>query len=326
LKYGTTGDMPPNSKNGQAFLHDPKVAGEREVKAQIKMKFCSASGKPVVCTRSLQLTQKQNRQECKTLESALQTINNAGDKVSQSFRCADIDKEIPELMGVSKAILENVIFCHQEDSNWPLGESSNLKKRFEDIFATTGYTKALDALRKQKKEKLESVKELRYRLESLQKQKEYAQKLRDDVANLREREKLKKIEISKLQEQVSKAERGISEKKRMFEEESRTIGEVKERRAVLASKKSQCEEMLEALQQEFIETDEELEALEASFNTQVASLQEEANELERFIEIEKQEKKLIDQTLEQLRIDLQSEKRIFEVRRTRDFTIPITYM
>jgi hypothetical protein len=30
-------------------------------------------------------------------------------RISQSFRCADLDKEVPELMGVSKAILENVV-------------------------------------------------------------------------------------------------------------------------------------------------------------------------------------------------------------------------
>ena len=29
---------------------------------------------------------------------------------------------VPQLMGVSKAVLENVIFVHQEDSNWPLSE------------------------------------------------------------------------------------------------------------------------------------------------------------------------------------------------------------
>ena len=31
-----------------------------------------------------------------------------------SHRCADMKKLVPQLMGVSKAILENVIFCHQE--------------------------------------------------------------------------------------------------------------------------------------------------------------------------------------------------------------------
>jgi DNA repair protein RAD50 len=53
-----------------------------------------------------------------------------------------MDVEIPKLMGVSKAVLENVIFCHQEDSYWPLSEASVLKKKFDDIFEATksGYT------------------------------------------------------------------------------------------------------------------------------------------------------------------------------------------
>ena len=45
-------------------------------------------------------------------------------------------------MGVSKAILENVVFVHQEDSNWPLGEAATLKKKFDEIFSATKYTKA----------------------------------------------------------------------------------------------------------------------------------------------------------------------------------------
>jgi DNA repair protein RAD50 len=48
-----------------------------------------------------------------------------------------MDVEIPHLLGVSKAVLENVIFCHQEDSYWPLSEASTLKKKFDDIFEAT---------------------------------------------------------------------------------------------------------------------------------------------------------------------------------------------
>ena len=40
-----------------------------------------------------------------------------------------------------QAVLENVIFVHQEDSNWPLAEGLVLKKKFDDIFAATKYTK-----------------------------------------------------------------------------------------------------------------------------------------------------------------------------------------
>lgn len=45
-----------------------------------------------------------------------------------------MDEEVPRLMGVSTAILDNVIFCHQEESNWPLSEPAALKKKFDDIF------------------------------------------------------------------------------------------------------------------------------------------------------------------------------------------------
>lgn len=54
-----------------------------------------------------------------------------------STKCAEMDIEIPQLLGVSKAILDNVIFCHQEDSYWPFSEPSNLKKKFDDIFEAT---------------------------------------------------------------------------------------------------------------------------------------------------------------------------------------------
>lgn len=60
-------------------------------------------------------------------------------KVCLSYRCADIDREIPALMGVSKAVLENVIFVHQDEANWPLQEGAVLKKKFDDIFSATRF-------------------------------------------------------------------------------------------------------------------------------------------------------------------------------------------
>lgn len=56
-----------------------QVLREKEVKAQIKLKFVNIVGKPIVCTRSLQLTQKANAQQIKTLEGALQTYNSKGE-------------------------------------------------------------------------------------------------------------------------------------------------------------------------------------------------------------------------------------------------------
>ncbi|PRP84324.1 hypothetical protein PROFUN_07625 [Planoprotostelium fungivorum] len=152
LKYACTGEAPPNTSKGQAFIHDPKVAGEREIKAQIKLRFKS----------------KAKTLEMKTLESALQAYKDTGEKVSQSYRCADLDALIPDLMGASKAILESVIFCHQEDSNWPLSDSSTLKKKFDEIFAATKYTKALESIKKEKKQQTDHLKEYKLKMETVQ--------------------------------------------------------------------------------------------------------------------------------------------------------------
>jgi len=55
------------------------------------------------------------------------------------------------VMGVSEAILNHVILCHQEDSCWPLDEAKKVKERFDSIFNTTMYIKCLDQLAKEDK-------------------------------------------------------------------------------------------------------------------------------------------------------------------------------
>ncbi|PNH09406.1 DNA repair protein RAD50, partial [Tetrabaena socialis] len=118
------------------------VAGETEVKGQIKLQFRTATGSPIIVTRSFLLTQKKTALQFKSLD-AVMTCNNkdTGARETLTYRCADLDRIVPPLMGVSKAVLENVIFVHQEESNWPLAEGKVLKDKFDDIFAATKYTK-----------------------------------------------------------------------------------------------------------------------------------------------------------------------------------------
>jgi DNA repair protein RAD50 len=114
-----------------------------------------------------------------------------------------MDAEIPALLGVSKSVLENVIFCHQEDSYWPLAEPAALKKKFDDIFEATRqapylirslwmlynchpfrYTKALDSIKALRKDRLADQKAEKERLESLSHEKQHADKLRGRIADL----------------------------------------------------------------------------------------------------------------------------------------------
>ncbi len=79
LKYATTGDQPPGTRGG-AFIHDPKMANEKEVKAQVKLRFNAANGRSMLATRNLSVTMKKTAgMTVKTLESILAIIEN-GDK------------------------------------------------------------------------------------------------------------------------------------------------------------------------------------------------------------------------------------------------------
>jgi DNA repair protein RAD50 len=76
--------------------------------------------------------------KCVCLHICFPTINLL-QRGTISTKCAEMDAEIPHLLGVSKSVLENVIFCHQEDSYWPLAEPAALKKKFDDIFEATRF-------------------------------------------------------------------------------------------------------------------------------------------------------------------------------------------
>ena len=161
LKYATTGELPPNSTKGGAFINDPALRGDKETLASVKLHYHTPPNTSRVLTRSMALTVKKTTRALKTLESSLETITN-GEKSTVSKHKAKIDDLALQHLGVPKAILEFVVFCHQDESLWPMSEPSVLKKRFDEIFEAMKYTKAIDNLkviRKKHGEKLRSLKD-----------------------------------------------------------------------------------------------------------------------------------------------------------------------
>ena len=94
LKYVTTGELPPHAKTGGAFIHDPKLCGEKEVLAQVKVSFKSTEAVKMVCTRNLQLTMKKNTPSQKALEGNLLMIRD-GERMNISSRVAEMDASAP---------------------------------------------------------------------------------------------------------------------------------------------------------------------------------------------------------------------------------------
>ena len=124
--------------------------------AQVKLQFRSINDRQHVATRSMQLTVKKTTRSQKTLDCSLVVVNN-GERTTTSTRQAQLDEMIPERLGVSPAILDAVIFCHQDESLWPLSEPAALKKRFDEIFEALKYTKAIENLKVLRKKQVEQL-------------------------------------------------------------------------------------------------------------------------------------------------------------------------
>ena len=193
----TAGSLPPLSTNGKTFINDPKISNSLETKASIKLKFKTPKAKDVIIVRNFQLSIKNKKYEFKRLEQILKSNNQAGELVTINSTCMDIDKQIPLLMHASKAILENVIFCHQEEINWPFSEAGNLKKVFDEIFDTAKYTKALEDLKDTNKSFVSKSKDLKTKIELIQKDFEQWKKEAKDKVNKMKKGKLTEKEVYK---------------------------------------------------------------------------------------------------------------------------------
>ncbi|XP_015122151.1 DNA repair protein RAD50 [Diachasma alloeum] len=161
LRYITTGEFPPGSDRGRSFIHDPMLKKQTSVQVRgcVKGEFVDREGKTITVTRTIECTRFEKTTKFKTLDNAVSVYNPKTGKSTQlTNRCADIDVEVMHSLGVSKAILNHVIFCHQDDANWPLDENKVIKDRFDAILETTNYNKALENLRKLAKSKETALK------------------------------------------------------------------------------------------------------------------------------------------------------------------------
>uniref|UniRef100_A0A8C4WBK4 RAD50 double strand break repair protein n=1 Tax=Gopherus evgoodei TaxID=1825980 RepID=A0A8C4WBK4_9SAUR len=256
LKYISTGDFPPGTK-GHSFVHDPKVANETDVRAQIRLQFRDVTGELIAVQRSMVCTQKGKKTEFKTLEGII-TRTKHGEKVSLSSKCAEIDREMISALGVSKSVINNVIFCHQEESNWPLSEGRALKQKFDEIFSATRYIKALETLRQVRQKQSLRVKECQTELKYLKQNKEKACEIQDHLSNREAQLAASKENVKSIENQLDPLKNRLAEIEQNLAKVVRLDNEIK----ALDSRKRQMEKDNQDLQQKmekvFQGTDDQL--------------------------------------------------------------------
>ena len=223
--------------------------------------------------------------EYKQLDGSIHSKDLEGDKVSLSLKCGDMDKMIPEMLGVSAALLDNVIFCHQEDSDWPMKEGMVLKKRFDDVFESTRYAKALEAFAKAKKEMSAKVSELKVHRAELEGFKTSAEDAKGELRQCEEHEDDCSRTLDEVKEKIEQLDERINRLKETMNKMQVGMQNVQELEWKLQScdrliieKKSRLEE------DEMRENDDALRQLYENFENDMQSQQQELKTLQRKVD------------------------------------------
>ncbi|KAH6657791.1 DNA repaire protein UVS6 [Truncatella angustata] len=275
LKYATTGEQPPNSKGG-AFIHDPKLVGEREVLAQVKLRFLTLPDSSHVVTRSLQLSVKKTTRSVKTLESALET-KRLGERSSITSKNADMDSLVPETLGVAPAILESVIFCHQDESLWPMSEPASLKKRFDEIFEAQKYTKAIDNLKVIRKKKGEELTKWKNEEVHCKANKDKADRCEKRCVQLQEEIEKLRVQVEDKRLEIEQVGREAKEKHEQANSFLDIVHDLKHKEDRIHDRKVTVEELRQNIE-ELDETDAWLEETLAQYEAKVSRYEQEHKE------------------------------------------------
>jgi len=270
LKYVTTGDVPPGAGKGASFVHDPKMARETSVKGQVKLQFTGIGNRDKIICRSMEASQKLKTIQIKTLDSTITDRTDPSKPVMISSKCADVNNEMMNCLGVTKAILNFVIFCHQEESNWPLEEGGRVKDRFDEIFNSAKYQKCLKNIKDVRKKEMDKAKLEKNDMEHFKGDKQYADTKKKEL--LRKEDELNRFESQV--EEIGKEMSPLRERYNAVLEEEKGFGSIQQKKAEAeTSRKHSLEEIaqIERLLKEVISEDvsnEEMEAKKHSLATE----------------------------------------------------------
>lgn len=115
------------------------------------LKVKNIRGATATICRSAKVFKNKQKMQFKTLDATITLSDGTRDMPSISKRNDDATNDMCTAIGVSKAIINHVLFCHQEDSDWPLRTDKEVMDIFDKIFGTTEYNNALDEIRAMRK-------------------------------------------------------------------------------------------------------------------------------------------------------------------------------
>ncbi|XP_066259010.1 DNA repair protein RAD50 [Euwallacea similis] len=305
LKYALTSDLPAGTENGRGFINDPKLSNHAGTKASIKLKFKDSSNNSVTVAKFLEVSSKAGgKMTFKSTDPAIRWEDQDGKMHDIGGRCVDIDLYCSQKLNVSKAIINNVIFCHQENSAWPLDEPKKLKEKFDDIFGSSEYNKCVEKLRKLIKVKSNEIKVLKEQVQQKELIKRNTERLREELGD-------SELKLEGLQELVQEKRNEIQPLEEKLEEINVLIESfvaIQQEKASLETKLKGIQEQQEILKKHIVD---EFEGSDNDLNTEILhfdTFQDSANQ-----EIAKKEriKAVMDSKIQEMNKLLQNHQMSF---------------
>lgn len=241
----------------------------------------------MVATRSLQLTVKKTTRQQKTLEGQLLMVKD-GERTAISSRVTELDQIMPQYLGVSKAILDSVIFCHQDESLWPMSEPSVLKKKFDEIFEAMKYTKAIDNIKVLRKKQNEELAKFKIMEQHSKEDKDKADRAEKRSIKLQEEIEALRVETHNLSQEMRNAAELADKAWKESESYAQVLGALEGKRIEARS----VQTSIDNLQRHLVELDESDEWLKSTleqFEARQIQYQEQEETLkEKYMDIKEQ--------------------------------------
>lgn len=185
------------------------------------------------------------------------------------------------MMGVSSSIMDNVIFCHQEESNWPLQEGAVLKKNFDDIFESTRYSKALEAFMKAKKVYMAKAKDLKCDLAELGAHLQSAKETMKEIEICSRNQENNNNDLTSLREKLNANEDKLTRSRDTLKRLESSASDLKELKWKLTESESRILEKSSRLESQLTESDAELKSQLDNFENNMTSKQQEIRSMQR---------------------------------------------
>lgn len=265
LRFVTSGEFPPGSNGGKLWIHDPLLQKRGGVvRAQVKLRLKDTE-EAITITKILELTTRRgpSGKVTQTLKSQDAHIKKGSTGVSA--RCADINAELLSIVNVSKAVLTNVIFCHQEDNCWPLSEGKVLKEKFDQIFGSMEYVKALAKIKKFRADKVQKTKELKAVQEMYNEIASNKKKSEERKKSLQERLDILRAEKTAKESAIGPLDEEAKEITKKESELNVIIGKISGLKAKLDANKRELYWMEETIKKPTETTVEEIQAKQDEF-------------------------------------------------------------